>query len=109
MPLWLHRHRHPLQKYPMSPQRLTPPSLHKPRLTMFLKISQRESAQKHIHSHPLIPQIPLIRRFIMNLPDQELASKERLCFQVEQAYVQVSVLDSSSVLICSENPQALVL
>jgi hypothetical protein len=27
-------------------------------------------------------------RFILNLPDEELASLERICFQVEQAYVQ---------------------
>jgi mRNA-decapping enzyme subunit 2 len=28
-------------------------------------------------------------RFILNLPDEELASLERICFQVEQAYVYV--------------------
>lgn len=30
-------------------------------------------------------------RFILNLPDEELASLERICFQVEQAYVAPSV------------------
>ena len=28
-------------------------------------------------------------RFILNLPDEELASLERICFQVEQAYVSI--------------------
>lgn len=29
---------------------------------------------------------PLFSRFILNLPDEELASVERVCFQMEQAY-----------------------
>jgi mRNA-decapping enzyme subunit 2 len=29
-------------------------------------------------------------RFILNLPDEELASLERICFQVEQAYVSAA-------------------
>lgn len=32
-----------------------------------------------------------ISRFILNLPDEELASLERICFQVEQAYVTTFV------------------
>lgn len=39
-------------------------------------------------------------RFILNLPDEELTSLERLCFQVEQAYVYVYVkMKPSSWLI----------
>lgn len=38
-------------------------------------------------------------RFILNLPDEELASLERICFQVEQAYV-ATPLTPSTRLIC---------
>lgn len=34
-----------------------------------------------------LTEILFLSRFILNLPDEELASLERICFQVEQAYV----------------------
>lgn len=45
-------------------------------------------------------------RFILNLPDEEFDSLERLCFQVEQAYVGITHL-AKQHLICPT--QALVL
>jgi len=42
------------------------------------------------YAYSYIWRISLTRylsRFILNLPDEELASLERICFQVEQAYV----------------------
>lgn len=39
------------------------------------------------HTADLIP----ISRFILNLPEEELASVERVCFQVEQALVSSTV------------------
>jgi mRNA-decapping enzyme subunit 2 len=39
-------------------------------------------------SHPIsVFQLMTNSRFILNLPDDELSSLERICFQVEQAYV----------------------
>ena len=43
---------------------------------------------------------PWSSRFILNLPDGELASLERICFQVEQAYGSASYLHAHFSPIC---------
>jgi hypothetical protein len=51
---------------------------------------------RHVNSHAVFS------RFILNLPDEELASLERICFQVEQACVNptMRLFNSLILLLC---------
>lgn len=65
---------------------------------------------QHIISRVPLPRAHLfLSRFILNLPDEELASLERVCFQVEQAYVPVFVRTRPFLTPRSHIHQTLVL
>ena len=49
-------------------------------------LSRYPSTRPHRSPLPLADPLPL-SRFILNLPESELSSVERVCFQVEQAWV----------------------
>ena len=75
--------------------------------------SSRIFPGQHIINYP--PPLPahffLFSRFILNLPDEELSSLERVCFQVEQAYVPIQPLTTVHSLLTPLLPfhQTLVL
>lgn len=77
-PLSNHNHHHN-PRNPSLPQKL------KECLEDLSRLVPFTSARDHTHT-------PIHSRFILNLPEVELASLERVCFQVEQASVYPVVL-----------------
>lgn len=104
---WHRPHHHHPRSLP-HPQQLAPHHLPSNMRTSAEKKCWRSSPGTSMSISHRIAILTITSRFILNLPEEELASVERVCFQMEQAYAH-STDPVYSVSLISSSLQALVL